>query len=64
MPVLRGQAEGGDEVVVGADLEGAVAVVGILADADLVVEELPGQNLRLRCPRQVEVARLEQCLEA
>src|SRR4029077_2445625 len=49
--------------VVGADPEGPVAVVGVLGDADLVVEELAGESLGFGGPREVKPPVLEEHLE-
>ena len=43
-----------------ADPERAVAVVGVLLDADLVVEELVGEDARLRGIGQVEPSALQE----
>lgn len=53
-----------DQVVVRPHPEGAIPVVRVLVHPDLVLQQLLGQRLGLRGPRQVQPARLEQGLEA
>ena len=60
---LHGEAQGGDQVVVRADLEGPVAIVGALVHQDLVGAQLGGELLG-RCHRrqQVQPVTLEEGL--
>jgi len=44
---LKSEPQGGDEVIVVADLEGTVAVIGVFIDPDLVVFKFLGQNAGL-----------------
>ena len=60
---VNGEAQGGDQVVVGADPEGAVLVVGVLVHPDLVVLEFLGEDLGFSCLWQVEPAALKPGLE-
>lgn len=45
--VLSRQAERDHEVIVGADSEGVIVIIGITVYADLVIEQLLRQNPRL-----------------
>jgi hypothetical protein len=47
-----------------ADLEGPVALVGVLVHAQLVVQQLAGQRIGLGRARQQDSPRLEQCLQS
>src|SRR5215210_2662644 len=59
---LRGEPQSRHEVVVGANPKRPVAVVGVLCDPDLVIEELLTQSLGLGGPGQMQQPRLEERL--
>jgi hypothetical protein len=59
-----GEAEGGGEVVVGAEVEGAELGVGVFVDADLVVEELADEEGGFGGGGEVDALGLEEDLEA
>src|SRR5215216_6527624 len=60
--VLRGEPQSRHEIVVGAHPKRPVAVVGVLCDPDLVIEELLAQSLSLGGPGQMQQSRLEESL--
>jgi hypothetical protein len=60
---LDGETKRRHQVVVGADPEGAVSVVGVLAHPDLEVEEFLGEGFGLGGLRKMEPAGLEEGLE-
>jgi hypothetical protein len=60
---LRGKAQGRHRVVVGARSESPVAIMGVLAHTQLVVEQLLGQHPGFPSLRQVDPTALEQPLE-
>jgi hypothetical protein len=62
--ILDGETEVGNQVVVRADLEGAIVVVGVSVDPNFIVEKLDREGFGLGCPRQVDARRLEQDLKA
>lgn len=61
--MTHGEPEGGHKVVVRADSTGAVAVVGVLVNADLVVHQLRSQGSCFGRLRQVEPLSLQESLQ-
>src|SRR5215208_81397 len=59
---LRGETQSRHEVVVGSHPKRPIAVVCVLCDPDLVIEELLAQSLGLGCPGQMKQSRLEERL--
>lgn len=57
--LLDGETESSNQVVVRADLEGAIAVVGVGVNPDFIVEQLDREGLGLGGPRQVDARGLE-----
>src|SRR5262245_53638549 len=61
--ILNCEPERRHQVIMGANLEGPIALVGILSDADLVIEKFFLHHLGFKSPRQMKAIALQQNLD-